>query len=1200
MRVTTRWSKIALLAVLGVLVSGLTPVAVASAAGPGSVWTRVAGADRYETAAAVSKSGFPGGASAAVVASGELFPDGLTATYLAGQVRGPVLLTGSSSLPAATLAELTRLHVSTVYVAGGTAAVSVAVADQLATLRAPTGQAVTVVRLAGADRYATAAAIAARFPTDSLGMVGGKRVALLASGTGFADALSGSAAAAGTHLPLLLTRPDALSPQVLPTLQALGVSQVMVLGGTAAISGAVATQLTGAGLAVTRLGGADRVATATLIASWELGTLGFAGDQVAIARGDEAGGGVDALSLGAFIGAGKHPLLLADSPNALGDGLLSWLRADTALTGGVVAGGPAAINEALMQELSGIVGGPVDSPTPPVVSPPTTTATTLSTGGSTTVRLGNVTVVASAGAIASGQTLTLARSTVSRTEAPAVPSLIGGPLSLTSSQGQPQGPVTVTFILQPGQLTAGSQPLVLHQQTSGGEWYPEPTVLDPDGRTVTVTIDHFSLLDLLDRFSYALNLEGFSYAFGVVVGNRTDASIQDCGATPNWVGLIAVPTPASDLNAALWACPKVGSDDQNLILHVVNNRGYMQVLNITGATVDAQLSHWGSSLEQTFALSGAAINGGLSSTHQVFLAGGATADLVIHRPAQPAGQTVTVDITAAPHADAVLAGLLWTMTKKLNAQGAAAVDLVNCALHTWPPADLTDANVLLGQYQNCVEPMLSAEGLKLLPQLDTILTADGIGQKLFDAYTDEKYPPHLELSLTADPAHTITITTTSLPGAVVAQPYAATLAAAGGTAPFTWSVASGSLPPGLSLSTAGSLSGTPTTPGSASFTVTVHDSTGATATAPLTLAVGGPGAIRAGSISAGHAGLGHTCAVTTGGAVKCWGYNLYGELGDGTTTSSTTPVDVVGLGSGVASVSAGVYHTCAVTTGGAVKCWGKNWNGELGGVTNDSTTPVDVVGLGSGVASVSAGDSHTCAVTTAGAVKCWGFNGYGALGDGTNNDSRTPVGVVGLGSGVASFSGGADTSCAVTTGGAVKCWGYNTDGQLGDGTTTNSNIPVDVVGLGSGVAAVSAGAFHSCAVTTGGAVKCWGDNIYGALGDGTTTNSTTPVDVVGLGSGVASVSAGAGHSCAVTTGGAVKCWGTNSGALGDGSFYNSAIPVDVVGLGSGVASVSAGAGYSCAVTTSGAAKCWGDNFYGELGDGTTNSWPIPVAVVGLP
>jgi len=444
----------------------------------------------------------------------------------------------------------------------------------------------------------------------------------------------------------------------------------------------------------------------------------------------------------------------------------------------------------------------------------------------------------------------------------------------------------------------------------------------------------------------------------------------------------------------------------------------------------------------------------------------------------------------------------------------------------------------------------------------------------------------------------LAVTTTTLPDAVVNQPYTATLAADGGTAPFTWSIATGSPPPGLSLSEAGTITGTPTTPGTASFTVTVHDSTGATATAPLSLDVGGAGAIRAGSISAG---INHTCAVTTGGAAKCWGDNQYGELGvgDGTTTQSTTPVDVVGLGSGVASVSAGINHTCAVTTGGAVKCWGYNVVGELGdGTTTQSNTPVDVVGLGSGVASVSAGGNHTCAVTIGGAAKCWGYNGFGELGDGTTTQSSTPVDVVGLGSSVASVSAGGNHTCAVTIGGAVKCWGDNSSGELGDGTTTYSATPVDVVGLG--LASVSDGYQNTCAVTTSGAAKCWGNNVSAELGDGTTTNSSTPVDVVGLGSGVATVSAGY-HSCAVTTAGAAKCWGNNvSAELGDGTTTYSSTPVGVVGLGSGVATVSAGYHHTCAVTTGGAAKCWGDNLDGALGDGTNTESDTPVAVVGLP
>ncbi len=356
---------------------------------------------------------------------------------------------------------------------------------------------------------------------------------------------------------------------------------------------------------------------------------------------------------------------------------------------------------------------------------------------------------------------------------------------------------------------------------------------------------------------------------------------------------------------------------------------------------------------------------------------------------------------------------------------------------------------------------------------------------------------------------------------------------------------------------------------------------------------------RAATVSAGGS---HTCAVTDAGAVACWGNNGNGQLGDGTTTNSSVPVDVVGLGSGAVAVSGSTSgHTCAVTTAGAVKCWGNNAHGELGnGTTTGSSVPVDVVGLGSGAAAVSTGVQGSCAVTTAGAVKCWGWNAKGQLGNGTTTGSSVPVDVVGLGSGAAAVSAGWSRSCALTTAGAVTCWGDNSDGALGDGTTTDSSVPVDVVGLGSGAAAVSAGDSSFCALTTAGAVTCWGSNRNGQLGIGTTTipRSSVPVDVVGLGSGAVAVSS----SCAVTTAGAVKCWGRDgNGELGNGIIRNSSVPVDVVGLGSGAVAVSSGGLHSCALSTAGAVKCWGYNAYGELGNGTTtNSLAVYVVGFGAP
>ena len=170
-----------------------------------------------------------------------------------------------------------------------------------------------------------------------------------------------------------------------------------------------------------------------------------------------------------------------------------------------------------------------------------------------------------------------------------------------------------------------------------------------------------------------------------------------------------------------------------------------------------------------------------------------------------------------------------------------------------------------------------------------------------------------------------------------------------------------------------------------------------------------------GYVSVGQASPGqHGCALTAGGGVKCWGYNAYGQLGDGTTTDRLTPVGVVGLSSGVVQISTGDLHTCALTAAGGVKCWGFNSYGELGdGTTSFRTLPVNVSGLTSGVAQLIAGYYHTCAVTTSLGAKCWGYNGYGGLGDGSTADRLTPVNVTGLTSGVTQISPGFIHTCAV-------------------------------------------------------------------------------------------------------------------------------------------------------------------------------------------
>ncbi len=358
-------------------------------------------------------------------------------------------------------------------------------------------------------------------------------------------------------------------------------------------------------------------------------------------------------------------------------------------------------------------------------------------------------------------------------------------------------------------------------------------------------------------------------------------------------------------------------------------------------------------------------------------------------------------------------------------------------------------------------------------------------------------------------------------------------------------------------------------------------------------------------LAAGAAGIGagqaHACAVA-GGRVKCWGDNGAGQLGDGTRTNRMAPVDVVGL-SEVIQVANGEVFSCALTAGGGVKCWGSNSFGQLGdGTQTARPVPTDVAGLTAGVTAIAAGASHVCALTAAGGVRCWGWNGYGQLGDGTTANQLTPVNVSGLTSGTARIAAGGMHTCAVSAGGGVKCWGFNSMGQLGDGTTTERHTPVDVSGLATGAASIAAGREHTCALTVAGGIKCWGQNWNGEVGDNTRTARNVPVDVTGISSGATVVTAGSYHTCAAMAAGAIKCWGANdSGQIGDGdpaSPTSHLVPADVSGL-TGAVALAAGGAFTCAIAGGGAVQCWGTNALGQLGDGTGVDGLAPVFVPGF-
>lgn len=408
------------------------------------------------------------------------------------------------------------------------------------------------------------------------------------------------------------------------------------------------------------------------------------------------------------------------------------------------------------------------------------------------------------------------------------------------------------------------------------------------------------------------------------------------------------------------------------------------------------------------------------------------------------------------------------------------------------------------------------------------------------------------------------------------------------------------------------------------------------------------------AISAGGSGgTGHICALATDGTAKCWGNNIFGQLGDGTTENRSTPVDVLSEPggpplTGIKGIAAGGHHTCAVMDTGSVKCWGDDFFGQLGlGAEDDlpncsvfgpcSTTPADVVGLEEEVATVAAGTRYSCALMVAGGIKCWGLNFMGQLGDGTGGQGivrDTPVDVVGLSGEAVAVSLGSAHTCALMDSGGVECWGSDSQGQLGAETTMVcpdllgilvpcSPTPVVVEGLAAEIISVTTGGAHTCAVSASGSLKCWGPNFMGQLGDGQAceTPCQTPVDVTGLGSGVVEVSASfVGNTCAITTAGAALCWGANlHGQLGTektveecGPIRNpcSTAPVEVCSdydadeqqCNAPLANlndIAIAYLFGCASTNEGGVKCWGSNRYGQLGDGTQTDRGAPVDVIGL-
>ena len=355
------------------------------------------------------------------------------------------------------------------------------------------------------------------------------------------------------------------------------------------------------------------------------------------------------------------------------------------------------------------------------------------------------------------------------------------------------------------------------------------------------------------------------------------------------------------------------------------------------------------------------------------------------------------------------------------------------------------------------------------------------------------------------------------------------------------------------------------------------------------------------------------------GIAVSWGDNVSGQLGDGTNNNRSVPVEVVSsgvlAGKSVTQVSAGEYHACALADGAAY-CWGYNLSGQVGdGSKVASSVPVAVSTsgdlAGKTVTSIAAGGFHTCAVAD-GAVYCWGLNTFGQLGDGSTAESLVPVAVdtsgVLAGKTIKEVSTGGLHTCALATDGAAACWGWNSEGQLGNATTDMSVVPVNVdttgVLAGKTLTQLGAGGFHTCAVVSDGSASCWGLNGEGQLGNNSNVSSSVPVSVdstgVLAGRTVSNVEAGEFQTCAVADQQAF-CWGLNiTGQLGDGSTLGSRVPVAVntagVLAGQTVMQVATGYNHTCATVGDGSVSCWGANSSGQLGNASATASLVPVSV----
>lgn len=340
------------------------------------------------------------------------------------------------------------------------------------------------------------------------------------------------------------------------------------------------------------------------------------------------------------------------------------------------------------------------------------------------------------------------------------------------------------------------------------------------------------------------------------------------------------------------------------------------------------------------------------------------------------------------------------------------------------------------------------------------------------------------------------------------------------------------------------------------------------------------------------AGANHTVVVKPDNTVWVWGANSGGQLGDGTTTLRSTPIQVSTL-SGIVAVAAGATHTLALKSDGTVYAWGNNTYGQIGdGTTTTRLSPA--VANVTGIVAIAAGDYHSVALASDGRVWVWGRNSNGQIGKGTTSTAESTPYVHTTLTSASAVGAGANHTLVVKSDGTVWAFGLNGNGQLGDASTTQRTTPVQMSGVANATA-VAGGDRHSLVLHADGALQAVGYNGFGQLGDSSTTQRITAVPVSGL-TEVAAIAAGENFSIAVRSDGTFAAWGrNNSGQLGDGTTANRSVPTAISTLSS-ISEASAGASHTVAISTIGSVWTWGLNGNSQLGDGTTVNRSVPATI----